>query len=126
VIFNKNTISKDDSLFCIPKKQKAVKETFLDSGDLLLSYHTAYKPFFNRIQKILHKNSKKTFERKIQLDGLGIDVWQLMTGTKNVKQIISEFASIHSLNYKEAEISVTLFLRSLGKKGLIVIKDPST
>ncbi len=121
----KNIITKNEALLCIPEKQKAVEEHFQDSGDLILSYQAAYKPFFNRIQKILNKDSKKTFQRKIQLDGLGIDVWKLVTGTKNIKQIITEFAALHRLNYKEAEISVTLFLRSLGEKGLIMIKEPT-
>ncbi len=109
---------------CIPEKNTTVKENFLDSGDLILTYQAMYKPFFLRIKKIVGQNPKKTFTRKIQLDGLGVDVWSLLDGEKNVKTIIKEFAVRHTLNYKEAEISVTLFLRSLGEKGLIGIKEP--
>lgn len=91
---------------------------------MILTYQAMYKPFFLKIQKIIRQNSKKTFTRKIQLDGLGVDVWSLLDGEKNVKAIIKKFATRHTLNYKEAEISVTLFLRSLGEKGLIGIKEP--
>jgi len=126
VIFKKkNGIAKNDSLLCIPEKNALVVETILDSGDLILSYQATYKPFFKKIQKIIRqKKSKDFFQRKIQLDQLGGDVWSLLDGTKNVKIIIKEFATLHKLNYKEAEISVTLFLRSLGEKGLIGIKEP--
>ena len=76
------------------------------------------------MRKIIRKNPEKSFRRKIQLDSLGVDVWSLLDGEKNVKTIIKEFAALHTLNYKEAEISVTLFLRYLGEKGLIGIKEP--
>jgi len=120
----KKDLAKVDALLCIPEKNALVEETFLDSGDLILSYQALYKPFFIKIQKLLQKNPKKRFHRKIQLDSLGVDVWSLVDGIKNVKDIIEEFALLHTLNYKEAEISVTLFLRSLGEKGLIGIKEP--
>lgn len=120
----KNNFKKNDALLCIPEKNTTVKENFLDSGDLILTYQAMYKPFFLRIKKIVGQNPKKTFTRKIQLDGLGVDVWSLLDGKKNVRTIIKEFAVRHTLNYKEAEISVTLFLRSLGEKGLIGIKEP--
>ncbi|NOX32254.1 MAG: PqqD family protein [Deltaproteobacteria bacterium] len=123
--FNKkNTIKKNNALSCIPEKNSFIEEIFLDSGDLVLSYQAMYKPFFIKIQKMMRLNSKKTFKRKIQLDRLGVDVWSLLDGKKNVKTIIREFAALHTLNYKEAEISVTLFLRSLGEKGLIGLKEP--
>ena len=120
----KNNFKRNDALLCIPEKNTTVKENFLDSGDLILTYQAMYKPFFLRIKKIVGQNPKKTFTRKIQLDGLGVDVWYLLDGKKNVRTIIKEFAVRHTLNYKEAEISVTLFLKSLGEKGLIGIKEP--
>ncbi|WP_300464717.1 PqqD family peptide modification chaperone [Desulfobacula sp.] len=124
-IFKKKPdLDKKDALLCIPEKNSLVEETYLDSGDLILSYPALYKPFFMNIQKIIRRNPQATFLRKIQLDRLGIDVWLLLDGKKNVKTLIKEFAVLHTLNYKEAEISVTLFLRSLGEKGVIGIKEP--
>ena len=120
----KNKLTKNNALLCIPEKNSLVEEIFLDSGDLILSYQAIYKPFFIKIRKIIRKNPEKSFRRKIQLDSLGVDVWSLLDGEKNIKTIIKEFAALHTLNYKEAEISVTLFLRSLGEKGLIGIKEP--
>jgi len=125
VMFEKKyNLQKRDALLCIPEKNAMVKESFLDSGDLILTYQAMYKPFFLKIKKMVGQNQENTFTRKIQLDGLGVDVWSLLDGNKNVKTIIKEFAALHTLNYKEAEISVTLFLRSLGEKGLIGIKEP--
>ena len=124
-MFKKNPqIARTDSLKCIPVKNSLVKEEQSESGDLILSYPSMYKPFFSKIQRMLQSNPKKTFQRKIELDGLGMDVWTFIDGKKNVKTIITHFAQKHVLNEKEAEISVSLFLKSLGEKGLIVINEP--
>ncbi|MCP4672961.1 MAG: PqqD family protein [Desulfobacula sp.] len=120
----KNTPSKYDALLCIPEKNSLVKESLLDSGDMILAYQSVYKPFFRKVQKLVRKKPDNTFMRKIQLDHLGVNVWSLIDGKKNVKAVIKEFAKLHTLNYKEAEIAVTLFLKSLGEKGLIGIKEP--
>lgn len=117
-------MNREDALTCIPVKNSLVKENRLESGDTILSYPSMYRPFYRKIQKLIRKNPQKTFLRKIQLDRLGLDVWQLVDGKKNVKSIIKEFAQLHSLHIKEAEISVSLFLKSLGEKGLIIIKEP--
>ena len=125
MIFKKKiSNSKHDALLCIPEKNSIVKEKMLDSGDLVLFCQAVYTPFFQKIQNMIHKNPNKTFTRKIQLDHLGVDVWTLIDGKRDTKTIITNFSKLHSLNYKESEISVTLFLRSLGKKGLIGIREP--
>ncbi len=117
-------IRKEKALLGIPQKNTHVKETLLDSGDLVLTYRAVYKPFFLKIKKFLRSNKNQTFKKKIQLDGLGVHVWSLVDGKKNVKSIIEEFADYHKLNIKESELSVTQFLRSLGERGLIGIKEP--
>lgn len=117
-------LKKAEALLCIPEKNSQVKETRLDSGDLILSYKAVYKPMFLRLQKFFRPKAQSTFTRKIQLDQLGGHVWELINGEKDVKAIIKEFAATHSLNHREAEISVTMFLKSLGEKGLIGIREP--
>ena len=119
----KKAWTRKDSLLCIPEKNAGVEEVFLDTGDLILSFPVKYKPFFMRLQRFLRSNPQKTFRRKIQLDHLGVDVWSLLDGNRDVKAVIKAFARLHGLDEKEAEISVTLFLRSLGQKGLIRIKE---
>jgi hypothetical protein len=117
-------MTKKEAFRCVPVKNSLVEEVLMASGDLMLSYPSAYKPFFSKIQNLVKKDPKKTFIRKIQLDGLGRDVWSMIDGRKNVNTIIERFAKKHLVDHKEAEISVSLFLKSLGEKGLIVIGDP--
>lgn len=61
----------------------------------------------------------KPVRRKLQLDELGTWVWNCLDGHHSVEQIISKFAHVHQLHPKEAEVSVTQFLRALGQRGLI-------
>lgn len=115
--------TKQEALSCIPKRNPEIEESVPDTGGLILSFPVTYKPFFMRLQRLLRSKPQKTFRRKIQLDGLGMDVWSLLDGKRDVGAVIKAFAGLHGLNEKEAEISVTLFLRSLGQKGLIRITE---
>jgi hypothetical protein len=46
-------------------------------------------------------------------------VWNLMDGKRSVRQLVKIFAGTHRLEPREAEVSVTQFIRELGRRGLI-------
>lgn len=58
-------------------------------------------------------------ERKITLDAIGTEVWQLCTGRATVGQIIEALADRYQLNRKEAEVSLLSYLKTLGQKRFI-------
>ena len=116
-------LGRADALSCVPEKNRMVKETVLESGDLILSCPQVYKPFFQKIRSLIGQSSDKTYIRKIELDQLGRDVWEMIDGKKDVNTIVREFADRHSVHVREAEMSVTLFMKSLGEKGLIGIRE---
>ena len=121
----KPELTRTDALLCVPGKNRLVKEKRLESGELVLSYPQIYKAFFQKIRDMIKISSPKTYTRKIELDQLGIDVWSMIDGKKDINSIVREFATLHRIHVRESEISVTLFIKSLGEKGLIVIKDRS-
>jgi len=121
---NRQTLTRKAALLCVPEKNGTVEEAFLDSGDLILCYQAVYRPFFLKVKKLFNHGSGRTFTKKIQLDALGAHVWSLLDGEKNVSSIIKDFSREHCLDSKEAEVSVTRFLRSLGEKGLIGMRQP--
>ena len=59
-------------------------------------------------------------ERLIALDEVGADIWELCDGNHTVAQLVEAVGKKHKLNRKEAEVSLTTYLRQLGKRGLIV------
>ena len=52
---------------------------------------------------------------------MGSAVWQMFDGEKDIKTIIVDVADQTGLTLQEAEISVTTFLRQLGRRGLILM-----
>jgi hypothetical protein len=118
-----NSLSRAQSMACTPEKNCLVNEAVLDSGEMILSWPQAYKPFFRRIRRMTGKK-EETFIRKIQLDELGCQVWAMIDGKTDVASIVNAFARHHKIHRREAEISVTLFIKSLGEKGLIGLRLP--
>jgi hypothetical protein len=46
-------------------------------------------------------------------------------GKSTVMEIIDSFAGLHQLYHKEAEVSVIQFLRELGRRGIVGMKQNS-
>ncbi|MCE5277868.1 MAG: PqqD family protein [Planctomycetaceae bacterium] len=59
--------------------------------------------------------------RRIELDALGAGVLDLCDGRRSVEKIIELFASGHKLTFREAQLSVTQFLRQLTRRGIVVL-----
>jgi hypothetical protein len=119
---NKPGISRADALNCVPVKNGDVRETILDGGERLLTYTVTVRPWFAGLIRRLGAAPQGTQSKKLQLDPLGADVWDLLNGQRSVQSIVNRFAQRHRLHPKEAEVSVTLFLRELGKRGLVGLR----
>jgi hypothetical protein len=115
-------ISRADALKSKPVKNSDVRETQLAGGERLLTYPVTARPWFAGWFKRLGGAGDGIYFKKLQLDTLGADVWDLMDGQRSVRTIIEQFAVKHQLHRKEAEVSVTAFLRELGKRGLIGLR----
>lgn len=59
--------------------------------------------------------------RKVELDRLGASVLEMCDGRRTVEKIVENFAAGHKLTFREAQLSVTQFLRQLTHRGLVVI-----
>lgn len=115
-------ITRSESLNCRPVRNSHVKENRIESGEILISYTISVRPWITAIARAMGKNPGMKHERKIQLDELGTSVWDLIDGKRSVRRIIKKFAGKYHIHEKESEISVTRFLRMLGKRGLIGFK----
>lgn len=115
-------ISRKDAMRCIAIKNPEVIETRLDSGVIMISYPVKAKPWIAKLADRLAKNKNSTFIKKLELDELGTKAWDMINGTRTVEDIINVFAEDLQLHKREAEASVTQFIRELGKRGLIGLK----
>lgn len=80
------------------------------------------KPLLRAIFLKFNKEYTEKLTRKLELDELGSQVWIALDGERSVGEIIQTFSAESMITSQEAELSVTTFLRALGKRGLIVIR----
>ncbi len=112
------------ALACIPMKHAGVAAETLESGELVLIYPIVMRPWLDRLLRRFGRDALSDQKRKIQLDTLGTQVWGWIDGERSVGDIVARFGEFHKLPQREAELSVTTFLRMLGKRGLIGLREP--
>jgi hypothetical protein len=118
----KPMISRAAAMASVPLKNERVEEVQLESGDLLLTYPIPVRPWIEALIRRKGTAAADRQRKKLQLDTLGAAVWKLLDGHRSVRQVVDAFAGQYQLHSREAEVSVTQFLRELGKRGLIGLK----
>ena len=114
-------LTRDQALACTPVHNDAVSWEVLDSGLVRIEYALVLKPLLKSISERFGGANDQLPTRKLELDTLGSQVWQMIDGSRTTAQLIEEFARLQKISNQEAEQSVTLFLRELGKRGLIAL-----
>ncbi|MBT8370726.1 MAG: PqqD family protein [Deltaproteobacteria bacterium] len=114
-----NHISRAQALACTPVKSLQIIEVRLDTGEVLIEYPLAVRPWIAAVARRLGGPQNHAQTKKLQLDTMGTSVWDLMDGNRSVSRIIKVFAETHRLENREAEISVTHFIKELGRRGLL-------
>jgi len=115
----KPQINRAEALKCTPVISAKVVEDRLESGAVIIRYPVTIRPFFATWVKRFGGPDNYIQTKELQLDELGSAVWDLLDGKRSVRQLIQIFAETHQLQFREAEVAVTQFIRELGKRGLI-------
>ena len=112
-------LSRTEALEYTPVKSREISQIRLESGEVVIEYPLIVRPWITAVAKRLGglQNQKQT--KKLQLDAMGTSVWDLVDGQRSVRMIIQIFAKAHRLENREAEVSVTSFIRQLGQRGLL-------
>jgi hypothetical protein len=123
----KQPITRAQALACIPVRNEAVRWERTATEEIRLDFELALKPFFISIlNRFNHNRVVERPRRTLELDEFGSEVWELMDGTRTTADIITTFAAAHGISNQEAEHSITLFLRQLGKRGLVGLQAVPT
>ena len=122
-LFRKKTgaghLSRTEALAYTPVKSNQISEIRLESGEVVIEYPLIVRPLIAAVAKRLGGLQDRKQTKKLQLDALGTSVWDLVDGKRSVRMIIQIFAKAHRLETREAEVSVTSFIRQLGQRGLL-------
>jgi len=116
----KPKITKEQALEAVPFQNPRVEVEREASGKLILTVKVRRTPAMTLVSRLFFTPPQK----RVALDQIGSWVWQRCDGKRTVRQLIDELGRRYKLNPREAEISLTTFLRSLGQRGLIVLAVP--
>ena len=112
-------LSRTEALEYTPVKSRQISEIRLDSGEVIIEYALIVRPWIAAVARRLRGSQDQKQTKKLQLDAMGTSVWDLVDGKRSVRVIIQIFAKAHRLENREAEVSVTSFIRQLGQRGLL-------
>ena len=115
-------MTRSEALKFTPVSSILIQENRLETGEVILTYPVVIRPWIDRVIKRFGGKENKAIKKKLQLDELGTAVWEQINGERSVRQVIQWFAKKYQLHNKEAEVSVSRFIRELGKRGLIGLK----
>jgi hypothetical protein len=114
-------LTRTAALDCIPLPSAAVRPKRLDNGLVELSYPVAMRPFWGAIARRFGVSGQS--RRRLELDELGTAVWDLIDSRRSVREVAGAFARRFQLHDQESQASVVAFLRELGRRGIIGMKE---
>lgn len=114
--------TRTEALAAIPEISPAINWETVENGEILIEYPLPLKPFFVQLVSRFRKTREQKLTKKLQLDTVGSLVWLMFDGQNDVKNIIYAVSKEKELSLQEAEVSVTTFIRELGRRGLIHIR----
>ncbi|MDP6152208.1 MAG: PqqD family protein [Phycisphaeraceae bacterium] len=109
-----DTLSRDTAMNAKPVAVQVVGREDLGNGGqrLTVEYQsTGWRRWLLR--------APENLKRQFELDPLGLQVFEMCDGQKNVRHIIDRFAKHNNVNRHEAQRAVTTFLRTLMQKGVV-------
>lgn len=111
-------LTREQSLAALPVRNGVIREERTEKDDLVLRVPVKRKGVWRVLGRFLNIPE---VDRRVELDELGAYVWGLCDGQTDVRTIIDRFSRQYKLNRKEAEVSMTAYLRTLARRRLIGI-----
>jgi hypothetical protein len=112
-------IPRSEALSMIPVRNVEVTASTTADGLVLLAYPLAVKPWFGRLAEKVNLWDQRPMIKKLELDEMGSFVWDHIDGTRSVRRIAEEFAAHYGVQRREAELSVTAFIKNIGQRGIL-------
>lgn len=119
----KPEFDRERAMSMIPVRNRGVREESSDSGDTRLAYEATVRPWFAGPAEKLGLWDGKPMTKRVELDVMGRFVWSMVNGRNSVRDIATAFSKRYDVLQEEAELSVASFMRMLGERGIIGIRD---
>jgi len=117
----KPTVTREQMLDSSAAINTALRQERGDGGLVRLGVPLQTSPLLRWFPKLA---AKAGGERRVELDEVGSFVWEMCDGETTVRRMIARLADEFKLNRKEAEVSLTAYLQTLARKGLVSLLVP--
>jgi hypothetical protein len=111
----RSRLSSDQALAILPIHNTTVVWTRTEDGEILLKVPRRSDRIGNALARLFRLPDHKD----ILLDEVGASVWELCDGQHDIRTIVAEMGAKYKLNRREAEVSVTTYIKTLGERKLI-------
>jgi hypothetical protein len=108
-------LSRDEAFEARPVRNPSLKWRMNDEGVVEVIVPRR-KDAFGRLMGFLFFVPEN---RPITLDEVGTRVWDMCDGEHTVEEIVNTLSDEYKLQRREVEVSLTEYLRTLGKKGMV-------
>ncbi len=112
-------LSRKEALAYKPVISREVMTERTEAGLVRILYPIAIKPWLAGLAKRLGLKDQKSMLRTLELDTMGSTVWDWLDGHNTVHALATKLAEHYGLHEREAEVSMSAFLRELGRRGII-------
>jgi hypothetical protein len=108
-------LTREQAMDALPLRNPNLKWRRNDRGDAVVTLTRRRDTRGRLVSLFFHVPSS----RDITLDEVGSNVWTLSDGKRSVDEMIDSLADEYKLNRREAEVSLTEYLRLLGQRGMV-------
>lgn len=115
-------INREQAMGMVPVRNDHVAEERVD-GALRLVYEATVRPWFAGPAEKLGLWDGKPMTKRVELDEMGLFVWKRIDGHHSVRDIATEFRERYGVLQDEAELSVASFIKMLGERGIIGVRQ---
>ncbi len=119
-------LTREQALACRPVPCPIVDVEDLSDDQVRLCYPLSLKPWFARLAGRFGMWDGRPRMKRLELDAMGTTVWRLMDGSRSVEDVIDAFAARYGLEWREAELSVSAFIKDLGRRGLVGLRQSAS
>jgi hypothetical protein len=108
-------LTREQAMNALPLRNPSLKWRRTKQGDVVVTL-TRRKDTRGRLLSLFFHVPGS---RDITLDEVGSRVWRMSNGRRTVEGMIEALATEYKLNRREAEVSLTEYLRQLGQRGMV-------
>jgi len=119
--FKKPRLSREHALQARPVRNPSLKWEEQDNGEVKVILPRRRDAMGKLLSSVFYVPQSKP----ISLDVVGARVWQLCDGEHTVNDITEALMEEHKLHRREAEVSLTEFLKMLGKRNMVAFVVPT-